>query len=147
MHVAVLFAIAASLGELPTLGRQELNVITLDLDNGKVVVSGGEGVDGENSAGMLHISPFASATAPPLSLVCGKTACTDDNDCNDPTGSCTYCTNKVCNVQRRNCGTPTPPPAGSKPYLMVGDSISIGTQGQLFASLGRGGDRRRRRVF
>ena len=121
-----------------------LITFTLDLDQDVAeVVSGGGGgaVLAAGSSSIAGAPPGTAARfplAPPPPLVCGKTRCTDDNDCNDPAGSCTYCTKTVCNVQRGSCGKPNPPPAGSKPYLMVGDSISIGIQGQLFAALGRG---------
>lgn len=70
-----------------------------------------------------------------IAPVCG-TACRDDNDCPDPSGVCTYCTERICRKQNIQCGTPsnqTNPDL--KAYLMVGDSISIGIQPYLFPEL------------
>eukprot|EP00041_Stephanoeca_diplocostata_P028850 m.835112 g.835112 ORF g.835112 m.835112 type:complete len:792 (+) comp23452_c0_seq18:82-2457(+) len=67
--------------------------------------------------------------------VCGM-ACVDDNDCPDPSGLCTYCTDHICQKQNVKCGGPpneTDP--NLKAYLMVGDSISIGIQPYLFPEL------------
>ena len=82
------------------------------------------------------VPAFMSAPPP---FQCGITACKDDNDCNDRSGMCTYCTGRVCNKSSIRCGTkPTPPPPGTKPFLMVGDSISIGIQPQLFQAIHSG---------